>query len=280
MTLSGAAVRTALAAVGALGGQMRSLDELAAGANDALRQAPRGLTPAGAASFLATMAQESAYFRTTTEYGSRLRYDPYRGRTFEMITWRENYSAFGRWCRARGLVADPDVFVKDPPALSDYRFAWVGGVWYFEATDLWGWANAGDHRRVSQAVNGGRGRAGTSFVPNHWPQRDAMYRAFRLAGDALLPTGGPSPVDTEEDDLTPEQDRMLREVYAQLVRGTGRDNDPRSWGWQGWAGGTGEHLTAVDMLRRSNVEVRQLRNQVATQQAALDRLLANSRAEG
>lgn len=256
MALTGTVVRAALASVDAVGGQMRSFDDLAAGASDALRQAP-GLTPAGAASFLATMAQESDYFRVTEEYAKNGRYAPYIGRTFEMITWRENYAAFGAWCRTRGLLTDADQFVNNPTSLRDYRWAWLGGVWYFQATNLWGWANAGDHLRVSQAVNGGRGRAGTSFVPNHWNERRKMFDAFRALGDALLPT------DLEEDDLTPEQDRMLREVYAQMVRGTGRDGDPKSWGWPGWAGGTGEHLTVVDLLRRANVETRQLRNQVA-----------------
>lgn len=193
MALSGAAVRAALAAVGAVGGQMRSFDELAAGADAALRQAPPGLTAAGAASFLADKAQESAYFRTCTEYGKTLRYDPYRGRSFQMITWESNYRLFGRWLAARGLLRDPETFVKNPAELSDYRWAWLGGVWYFEANNLWPWANAGDHLRVSQAVNGGRGRAGTRFVPNHWRERDAMFRAFRLAGDTLLPTAGPAP---------------------------------------------------------------------------------------
>lgn len=189
MTVTGAAIRAALVSVGAVGKQLRSFDELAAGADAALRAAPPGLTPEGAASFLADKAQESAYFRTTTEYGTKLRYDPYRGRGFQMVTWRENYASFGAWCRGRGLVSDANVFVNNPAALSDYRWAWLTGTWYFEANNLWGWANAGDHLRVSQAVNGGRGRAGTSFVPNHWRERNAMFQAFRKLGSTLLPSG-------------------------------------------------------------------------------------------
>jgi putative chitinase len=117
MALSGATVRTALAAVGAGNRLVRSADELAAGADGALRQASGGLTVAGAASWLATMAQESDYFRTTTEYGGAKRYDPYRGRTFEQITWRDNYASFGKWCHAKGLVSDPRVFVNTPTSL-------------------------------------------------------------------------------------------------------------------------------------------------------------------
>jgi len=189
VTVTGAAIGAALSAIGARGGQIRSLDELAAGADAALRQAPPGLTGAGAASFLATTAQESAYYRTTREYGSGQWYAPWIGRGFVQVTHEANYRGFGAWCRAQGLVTDPDVFVNNRAALEDYRWAWLTATWYFAANNLWGWANAGDHLRVSQAVNGGRRRAGTSFVPNHWPERNAMFQAFRRAGDALLPSG-------------------------------------------------------------------------------------------
>lgn len=193
MALSGNIVRAALAAVGAIGKQMRSFDELAAGANDALCQAPAGLTGAGAASWLATMAQESDYFRVTEEYAKNGRYAPYIGRTFEMITWQTNYRAFGAWCKARGLLSDPDAFVKAPASLADYRWAWLGGVWYFESTGLWRYANAGNFRAVSQGVNGGVGTIGTSFTPNGMTARQKMFDAFRAAGDALLPSGAAGP---------------------------------------------------------------------------------------
>lgn len=247
MALSGAVVRAALAAVGALGGQMRDFDQLAAGAEDALRQAPAGLTPDGAASFLADKAQESAYFRTTTEYGKNLRYDPYRGRGFQMVTWRENYAKFGAWCHGRDLVDDPNVFVKNPATLSDYRWAWLTGVWYFEAHGLWARANRGDHLWVSQAVNGGLGRAGTSFVPNHWRERDAMFRAFRLAGSALLPS---RPAHAAQAVVTPpvptrrtrSEDTEMYKETPEPAEGTAKIDWPRTrfvYGFDpigGWGG--------------------------------------------
>lgn len=192
MALSGTVVRSALAAASAVGKQIRSFDELAAGAAAALRQAPAGLTPKGAAAFLATVAVESAWFRTTTEYGTGQRYAPYIGRTFIQLTWEANYAGFGRWCRARDLVFDEDVFVKTPAALSDFRWAWLGAVYYFEVQQLWGWANGGDFLAVSQAVNGGRGRVGTPFVPNGQPARQAMYEVFLAAGKDLLPAASPT----------------------------------------------------------------------------------------
>lgn len=194
MPLTGAHVQKALAAVGASGGQMKPVADLAAGANAALAQAPAGLTKDGAAAFLATMAQESAYFRTTTEYGTaRKKYDPYRGRTFEQVTWRENYAAFGKWCKAKGLISDADYFVNNPTRLSDYQWAWLGGVWYFQHANLWRYANVGNFKAVSQGVNGGTGRIGTNFTPNGWAERQKMYQAFLLAGTALLPDGKTAP---------------------------------------------------------------------------------------
>lgn len=210
MAVTGATVRSALAAIGAVGNQIRDLDTLAAGADAALRQAPPGLTAAGAASFLATMAQESAYFRTTVEYGSGQRYAPFIGRTFEQITWEANYRAFGRWCADRGIVRDGEVFVRDPVSLGAYAYAWLGGVWYFGYAGLWPHANRGDHYAVSQGVNRGAGAIGTSKVPNHWTERRAMYDAFLRAGDALLPTATPG---GDWFDMATEDDlrRVLRE---------------------------------------------------------------------
>lgn len=273
--ITGTVVRDALAAVRAVGGQLRSFDELAAGADAALRQAPPGLTPDGAAAFLATCAVESAWFRTTVEYGSGQRYAPHIGRTFVQVTWLDNYRAFGKWCHGRGLVADPERFVRDPVALGAYDYAWLGPVWYFESTDLWGWANGGDFRRVSQAVNGGRGRAGTSFTPNGWDERQAMYRVFQRAGAALLPGATSTPArpapDQEDDDmgLTPAQATQLAEIHTQLLAG-----------WPSWNGGSRradgnpDQFTPVDYLRKANQAGEDNRRDVAALHRKLDELLA------
>lgn len=198
-------LRDALSAVGApLSRIVRPLPELAAGAADALRQAPEGLTAVGAASFLATCAQESAYFRALTESGSEsyLRgkdYWPYVGRGFIQCTWERNYALFGAWCRDRGLVDDPDIFVDRPAALADYRWAWLVAVWYFatcgleQPISLWPYANRGDHYAVSQGVNRGPRAIGTSKVPNGWDERRDMFDALRAVGDALLPTPAAPP---------------------------------------------------------------------------------------
>jgi hypothetical protein len=191
--------RSALGAIKAVGGQIRTLDVLAADATAALRLAPVGLTPAGAASFLATTAQESAYYRTTREYGSGQWYAPWIGRGFVQVTHERNYRDFGAWCHRKGLVSDPEIFVKNRAALEDYRYAWATACWYFEANGLWRYANKGDHYSVSQGVNRGPGAIGTAKAPLHWKERKAMYDAFLASGAALLPAGGGDMPLTNED---------------------------------------------------------------------------------
>lgn len=187
MSLSGKGLSAALGAVGARGGQMRSYAQLARDGEHALAMAPSGLTVKGAAAWLATLAMESAYFRTTTEYGSGQWYAPWIGRGFVQVTHESNYAAFGVWCHRRGLVSSDDYFTEHPKRLADYQWAWWTGLWYFEYADLWKYANRGDFLAVSQGVNGGTGTIGTSFTPYGWVQRKAMYEAFRAAGKDLLP---------------------------------------------------------------------------------------------
>lgn len=63
--------------------------------------------------------------------------------------------------------------------------------------------------------------------------------------------GAAAPAPTPEDDLTPDQDRLLRVIFDQI---TGNNFT----GWPTWPDGTGESLSLVDYARRDNVEVRQL----------------------
>lgn len=193
MTVTGAHVHQVLAKVGAVGGQVASVDALAAGLDDALRQAPKGLTKEGAAAFAATMAMESASFRTTEEYAKDGDYAPYIGRTFEQLTWRDAYAGFGTWLHDKKLLTDAAQFVKNPKSLADLRWAWLGGVWYWEAHDLWPHANQGNFLWVSQYVNGGAKNAGTNWTPNGWTARKAWYNAFLSLGAVLLPTAPAAP---------------------------------------------------------------------------------------
>lgn len=158
MALTGANIESVLRKIGALGKQMKPLDDLAKGANEALKQAPPDITPKGAAAFLATLAQESAWFRTAEEYDKNAPYKPYIGRTFQQVTHPGNYKAFGKWCQERDLLTDPNQFFNHPDSLADYKWAWLGGIWYFEHAKLWSHANSGNFFEVSQGVNLGPGK--------------------------------------------------------------------------------------------------------------------------
>ena len=114
-----------------------SAEQLAAGANDAMRRVGCK-TVTECALFMATLAQESAYFRTATEYGSGQRYAPYIGRGFEQVTWRANYAAYGAWAKSKGLVSDANLFVNQPTRLADSAHWWMTGVWYWTIPRSWG----------------------------------------------------------------------------------------------------------------------------------------------
>lgn len=178
-----AQIRAALASVGGLGGQGWSLDVIAAGADDAMRAA--GITTReGAACLVAQCMVESAYFRTTREYGgSKARYAPYYGRGFIQITWRENYAKFGAWCHDRGLVPSPDWFLSpNEDRLADPKWAWLGAVWYFTTHPhgLVALANKGENVKVGRAIN--RGDAYSPLPAYGEDHRIAAYRALLAAG--------------------------------------------------------------------------------------------------
>lgn len=176
-------IRQALRSVGGLGGQAWSMEELARGANAAMVQS--GITTRqGAACFIAQCMVESAYFRTTREYGgASARYAPYFGRGFIQVTWEANYRSFGQWCHARGLVPSGNHFmVPNQDRLAHEKWAWLGAVWYMTTHrhDLIDLANAGENAKVGRAIN--RGDAHSSYAAYGEDHRQAAYRALLNAG--------------------------------------------------------------------------------------------------
>ena len=168
MSITAADFTAVLKALGANGGQCLPAADLALGAARALA----GRSPVAQAVFLATMTQESAYFRTTEEYAKTGSYAPYIGRTFEQVTWRYNYAAFGDWCASKGLIATPSLFVDKPELLAEMQWAWLGGVWFFESHGLWAYADRGDFQTVEVKVNG------ASPFPSGWPTRLKAYQQW------------------------------------------------------------------------------------------------------
>lgn len=199
-------IEAALRAVGGVGNQGWTYSDLAAGANEALKQA--GITTRqGAAVFISQCMVESAYFRTTTEYGgSNASYAPYYGRGFIQVTHRNNYQNFGRWCKSKGLLSDENYFVNNPSRLSDDKWAWLGAVWYFVThrhglVDL---ANKGNVDAVGRAIH--TGDAWASWYPKEEFHRNrvnhtrAAYQALLRAGiSAPSPSVGSRPKRKKED---------------------------------------------------------------------------------
>lgn len=155
-----------------------SLSQLAGLASSAF--SGRSYNAHAVAAWVATMLQESAWLTTTVEFGDGTKsYDPYRGRTFEQLTWKSSYAGFGSWAKAKGYISDENLFVNSPELLGDLQWAWFGGIWYFDQRSLWDEASAGDFQRVQTAVN--FGTATTSKVPAGWFERLRAYRSFLSA---------------------------------------------------------------------------------------------------
>lgn len=161
--------------------------------------------------FVATMLQESAWLATTVEYGTTEKsYDPYRGRTFEQLTHKDNYAGFGQWCFDNDLVPTKNQFVNHPEELGDLKWAWLGGTWYFDNRKLWDEAGAGDFQRVQTAVN--LGTASTTRVPAGWTTRLIAYRAFLSAFDQ------PAKIDVDGD-IGPKTVSRLQEFVGAAIDG-------------------------------------------------------------
>ena len=151
-------IGAALDSVGGRGNQIAPLDEIARIFNAAISQAGDGAydgQPARLAALIGQCAQESAWFRTTTEYGTGQRYAPYIGRTFIQITWSDNYQAFGLWCKARGLIDDAAHFVNNPASLSDLKWAALGPIWYFATRGILPYADQRNWTAVGGIINTG-----------------------------------------------------------------------------------------------------------------------------
>lgn len=193
-----------------------SLSQLASLASEAL--SGRSYNARAVAIFVATLLQESAWLATTVEYGSDTKkYDPYRGRTFEQITWKDNYAAFGDWAMRQGYTNSADFFVKNPEELGDLKWAWLGGVWYFDNRKLWALAEKGDFQRVQTAVN--FGTASSTKVPAGWFPRLRAYRSFLSAYSKpkIISVNGTVDLDTR---------KRLQEFIGAEVDG--------EWGSQTW----------------------------------------------
>lgn len=113
------------------------------------------------AAMVGESTQETGGFWFLTEAGGPFRYDPYRGRGYTQLTWKDNYASFGRWCARYGIVNDSSVFVNNPSTVASLTYAALEAVWEFDQTyngvSLWTIADTSDGtwQHVSRAINTG-----------------------------------------------------------------------------------------------------------------------------
>lgn len=165
---------------------MQRAKELVTFCNDALVRA--GCTTVKrSAMFLAQIGAESVSLNYKEEIGPQPYWAgygggaAYHGRTFIQITHDYNYRGFGRWCFEHHLLSDPEFFVRNPTALGDDRWAWLGPVWYWTVSrpQLNLTADAGDVSGATLAINGGF---------NNLEGRQARYNACMGLNRAILPS--------------------------------------------------------------------------------------------
>ncbi|QAU07098.1 lysin A, glycosyl hydrolase domain [Gordonia phage BiPauneto] len=123
----------------------------------------------------------------------------FRGRGAIQTTGRNNYRELGKWCKARGLVDDPEHFVKNPDLVATPRWAFVSAAMYWSSTSRRGktineWADAGDILAVSRCVNGWIDGA----YPWGWPNRQSRWNNCLALGEELLPGGIDSMNDADK----------------------------------------------------------------------------------
>lgn len=128
------------------------------------------------------------------------------------MTGRAHYAELSEWAHANGFVPTPTYFVDNPAELETVRYGFLGAVWYWTVSrNMNGFADSGDIVGASYAVNGG---------DHGLDDRIARWNRCLELGTALLPA-------TQEDEMTEEDRKMLREVWEQLRGETGA-------GWESW----------------------------------------------
>ena len=234
MGVTAAQISAALRSVGGLGGQGWSLDTLAKGANAAMAQAGIN-TREGAAVFMSQCMVESAYFRTTREYGGpSARYAPFYGRGFIQVTWRENYAKFGAWCKDRGLVPSASYFTDKPDRLADSQWAWLGAVWYLSTNGCIPRANRGQNADVGRIIHAGPGRKNYPINAQERNRQNHTMKAY----NAMLRAGITAPSGTAATVAAPAP-TFTKDDVKKVQRAVGVADDGV------WGAGTDKNATAI-----------------------------------
>ena len=165
-----------------------------AAVNEALT-ASNCTTTLRAAHFLAQIGHESAglrymreidpghYLENRRDIGNDRPGDgpKYRGAGPLQITGKLHFRNFGKWCHGRGLVSDPEQFVKHPEQLEQPRWGLLAASWYWTVArpNLNAQADRDDLEAVTRSINGGL---------NGLADRRQRLQRCKQLGTRILPT--------------------------------------------------------------------------------------------
>ncbi|OZE35596.1 MULTISPECIES: hypothetical protein [unclassified Rhodococcus (in: high G+C Gram-positive bacteria)] len=175
----------------------------------------------GGLKWMEEIASGDAY-DTRTDLGNTPQVDGdgrlYKGRGPIQLTGKNNYRSFSRWAASKGLVDDPEYFVKNPLKVAEPHWGFLAAAFYWTVSRRMNdFADRQDLVGATYAVNGGQNGIDD--------RRKFYYRALAL-GDALLP---------QEDDMS-----NAAEVFDQLMGPVGPD------GKRGWPQLGDAEITGID----------------------------------
>lgn len=175
------------------------LKAIAESFNTAIANAGDGLvkTKYQTACMVGQSSEETGGFSLLTERGGPFRYDPYRGRGYIQVTWKDNYQAFGAFLKKHGQISDANRFVSNYKEVATMKWAGYTTVWEF-TQPIWKAGGRGPRLldycadeagwiKIGRAINSGRINA--SFKAYGEAKRLAATRAaLKVAPDPVSST--------------------------------------------------------------------------------------------
>lgn len=120
--------------------------------------------------FLANMYVETMYFTATKEGGKNLRYDPYRGRGFQHLTWEDNYK---KYQKETGV----EIVVNYERVANDLSTAADTGAWYWKRQNINSYAEKDSLFDTSRLINLPGAKKASQI--NGYREREAGWKALK-----------------------------------------------------------------------------------------------------
>ncbi|KQU33574.1 glycoside hydrolase family 19 protein [Rhodococcus sp. Leaf233] len=197
----------------------------------------------GGLKWMEEIASGDAY-DTRTDLGNTPQVDGdgrlYKGRGPIQLTGKNNYRSFSRWAAAKGLVDDPEYFVKNPLAVAEPYWGFLAATFYWTVSrNMNSYADRRDLLGATKAVNGGT---------NGLDDRRKFYERALALGDALLP---------QEDNMAGAAENIEEQLLGR------KEADGVRRGWDQLGDHTQKKRSLVDGVGRvmeiGNFEVEQLK---------------------